>query len=236
MSHNTTTAFGKPWSVSDGKSRTQTECRFYQQTGNCAFGDKCHYKHSSRQNPVVTWTKHEALLQSPNNNAPITSIQTGIPAASSKQPCKYWLKSGSCGRGDKCWFSHPDKTPNIAPEEDSRADSAINTTDNGENEICWGWKAGRCHRTADACRWRHDNPEKSTQMILEDSLSDSMNTSPASWRARTVSKQENVPTITQDNTHDESWLKVTVCKYWEAGGCMKGDKCQFRHHKDEKVR
>ena len=73
------------------------ECKDFQATNRCRFGDNCHFLHTA----VVNTSGAEVSAASSHRKP--------------KKACSNWIEKGRCAKGDKCGFAHDPATAKKPP-------------------------------------------------------------------------------------------------------------------------
>jgi hypothetical protein len=121
-------------------------CRNWTRTGNCPYGDRCHFSHQTDFAPVPPpqfnspFQNPQQQPQQPFNKfagSPSPSAAGGfgpntqLGVGPTQQMCRNWNTSGSCKYGDKCFYkdSHIQKnkpqSQNPSSQKSSQTNNAI---------------------------------------------------------------------------------------------------------------
>ncbi|KAI5994136.1 hypothetical protein EDD15DRAFT_2529702 [Pisolithus albus] len=171
----------------------------YWKAGNCKNGSDCNFSHENED----SWASECQGAVDAVDPSAVQSSEEG------RKSCRYW-KAGNCKNGSSCKFSHENEG-SLASERQSTVEAgdtpAIQSQD-WFRKPCRYWKAGNCKNGSD-CVFSHGN---------EDSL-----TSDRRGASTGAPRVVNSPRIFSQSAYQ------TLCRYWKAGNCMRGDVCWFRH-------
>ncbi|RDB23915.1 hypothetical protein Hypma_009070 [Hypsizygus marmoreus] len=147
-------------------------CKFYP-LGKCKNGDACSYLHVAPTQPILEQiVPQEDQSELPWNVPP----ETSPPSEQNQQirPCRSYMTSGYCKRGDSCYYSHV--ASDVMGYSEQPADSAYQSWHNNDGNA-WGESSapredrpvrtprrpckwflqGTCHR-GDQCTFLHERP------------------------------------------------------------------------------
>ncbi|KAI6026001.1 hypothetical protein EDC04DRAFT_225169 [Pisolithus marmoratus] len=222
---------------------SQKICRYWK-AGNCKNAWDCKFSHESDD----SWASE---CQSASTTVEAVNPTVAHSSDESQKICRYW-KAGHCTNGSDCEFSHgyqdSPPTPHSQDDrqricrywkagncknawdckfshasEDSRASECqspstttvetvnlpTNQSRDERRKLCYYWKMGNC-KYGRECKFLHGSED-----------------SPASdCRSSSTSATEVVTPL-------PTLKRRTLCRYWKAGNCIRGDICWFRHANDE---
>ncbi|KAH0582905.1 hypothetical protein H2248_010806 [Termitomyces sp. 'cryptogamus'] len=185
-------------------------CKFYP-LGKCRNGDACPYLHAPFTTllPNLTEEPHPALSE----------------AERRLQPCKYYSNSGYCNRGDQCYYSHNIEFGKAPLNNEDRVEGELGVHaqwsenqqamdgNEGPNRPCKWFREGEC-RYGDKCNFLHETGSE------DNSQREGSPSNASDWRQRRGQWNE-----VQKRRNGES----RPCKWYLAGNCPLGDRCQFLH-------
>jgi len=151
-------------SLSSTAHNNAARCLHFER-GQCRHGSSCRFLHITE-----TSTSHHQDESVNSQDPPLAERPT---SKTSVKPCRYFLRTGWCGFGSNCRFSHSKLSAdeNCSHEEDSGTDikpedgaslacSAQNETqpqpqkESSRRKLCWYFKRGRC-QFGERCKQLH---------------------------------------------------------------------------------
>lgn len=130
-------------------------CRNFKESGECADGDNCRFKHGPED---TRFANDDAEDSAPRRRERAPKKKA---AKKARGPCFTFRDEGACERGDECKFTHGDNDTRF-PEEPEEDDSSSRrrrprreqSSTDPVDEVCNNYAAGRC-RFGDSCRRQH---------------------------------------------------------------------------------
>jgi hypothetical protein len=218
----------------------QTVCKFWL-AGTCGKGRSCTWAHGDEDGNGSFSNGTSALVF--KRPVPVHSLPLIFPAQQfgvKRTLCKFFLQ-GTCDKGDACTWAHGDKELGVpiaeAVVEESTEDAfdsslaellqAAEEEEQAANEtqlqaetedrpvkrtLCKFFQEGNC-RNGDNCSWAHGQEE--LELPLTEMEPEVL----------------TPPPLLVFPGHEPAGPneKRTICKFWKAGNCSRGDECTWAH-------
>ncbi|TFK71642.1 hypothetical protein BDN72DRAFT_793607 [Pluteus cervinus] len=192
-------------------------CKFYP-LGRCKNGETCPYSHIQehmRENGA-----EEVNMEAAGDNGWGDNWDEQGPAT--------WATESSAQRDSRPREEH--NGWHVQPQEDTKFPTQSRSQFERRHGVCYQYQEGRCYR-GDSCRFLHEDPTLFTNPQA------SATENPLEGNTSTEAEQtwgESWPD--PDPPHPQSprwWDSVDLCRDFQHGLCLRGDRCKYRHETTE---